>query len=72
VAQQPLAYLPDTLGPRELLKVERSFHNGVATHLIAATHSLGPLAERLRTFDDDESRALAVRVEAFVASAGLG
>jgi hypothetical protein len=72
VAQHPLAYLPDTLGPRELVKAERSFHSGVATHLIAATQSLGPLADRLRTFDDDESRALATRIEAFVSSAGPG
>lgn len=71
VAEQPLPYLPDTLGPRELLKAERSFHEGVATHLLAATQSLGSLAERLRTFDDEESRGLAVRVEAFVASSGL-
>jgi hypothetical protein len=71
VAAHPLAYLPDTLGPRELLKVERSFHHGVTTHLIAATESLGPLADRLRTFDDDESRGLAARIEAFLGSSGL-
>jgi hypothetical protein len=72
VAEHPLAYLPDTLGPRELLKVERSFHNGVATQLLAATQSLGPLADRLGTFDDEESRGLAARIRGFLASSGLG
>ena len=71
VADNPLAYLPDTLGPRELLKVERSFHAGVATHLLAARQSLAALADRLRTFDDDETRALAKRIESVVASSGL-
>jgi hypothetical protein len=71
VADNPLPYLPDTLGPRELLKVERSFHTGVTTHLIAATQALAPLADRLRTFDDEESRGLAARVQTFVASSGF-
>jgi hypothetical protein len=71
VAEHPLPHLPDTLGPRELIKAERSFHHGVRTHLLAATESLAPLADRLRTFDDEQSRDLAARVEAFVASCGL-
>ena len=71
MSDNPLAYLPDTLGPRELLKVERSFHAGVATHLLVARQSLAALADRLRTIDDDETRALAKRIESFVASSGL-
>jgi hypothetical protein len=68
VAEHPLPQLPDTLGPNELLRVERSFRRGMATHLLAAIESLGPLAERLRGFDDEECRELAERVEAFVAA----
>jgi hypothetical protein len=71
VAEHQLPSLPDTLGPRELVHVARSFHRGVTTHLLAATQSLGPLAGRLRALDDEESRGLAGRVEAFVASSGL-
>jgi hypothetical protein len=66
VAEQPLPALPDTLGPRELQHVERSFKRGIGAHLLAATQSLGPLAERLATFDDEECRALAERIAAFV------
>jgi hypothetical protein len=66
VAEQPLPPLPDTLGPNELLSVERSFRRGMATHLLTATESLGPLAERLQSFGDEECRALADRIAAFV------
>jgi hypothetical protein len=66
VTEQPLPPLPDTLGPKELLHVERSFRRGMTKHLLAATESLGALAERLRSFDDDECRSLAERVDAFV------
>lgn len=66
VTETPLPFLPDTLGPRELLHVEKSFKRGIATQLMAATDSLGPLAERLATFEDEECRALAARIAAFV------
>lgn len=66
VTEQPLPRLPDTLGPKELLHVERSFRDGMTKHLLAATESLGPLAERLLSFDDEECRSLAERVAAFV------
>jgi hypothetical protein len=66
VTAQPLPTLPDTLGPRELLHVEKSFKRGMATHLLAATESLGPLAERMATFEDEECRQLAERIAAFV------
>lgn len=68
VTETPLPFLPDTLGPRELLHVEKSFKRSIAAQLLAATESLGPLAERLAGFDDDECRALAERVAAFVVS----
>jgi hypothetical protein len=66
VTTESLPLLPESLGPRELLHVEKSFKRGMATHLLAATDSLGPLAERLATFDDEECRQLAQRVAAFV------
>ena len=66
VSAQPLATLPDTLGPRELLHVEKSFKRGMAAHLMSATESLGPLAERLATFEDEACRQLAERIAAFV------
>ena len=66
VTETPLPFLPDTLGPRELLHVEKSFKREIATQLMIATDSLGPLAERLATFEDEESRALAERIAAFV------
>lgn len=66
VTETELPFLPDTLGPRELMHVEKSFKRGLAAQLLAATESLGPLAERLATIDDDEARALAERIAAFV------
>jgi hypothetical protein len=66
VIETQLPSLPDTLGPRELLHVEKSFKRSVAAQLLAATESLGPLAERLSGFEDEECRALAERVAAFV------
>ena len=68
VTETPLPFLPDTLGPRELLHVEKSFKRSIAAQLLAATESLGPLAERLAGFEDEECRALAERVAAFVVS----
>jgi hypothetical protein len=66
VTETDLPTLPDTLGPRELRHVEKSFKRGIAAQLLAATESLGPLAERLAGFDDEECRALSERVAAFV------
>lgn len=68
VAERPLPALPDTLGPNELAHVERSYRSGMTEHLLAACDALGPLAERMRAFDDEECRALADRVAAFVVS----
>jgi hypothetical protein len=68
VSEQPLPRLPDTLGPQELGYVEQSYRGGMTKHLLAACESLGPLAERLRTVDDEECRAFADRVAAFVVS----
>lgn len=68
VVETELPSLPDTLGPRELLHVEKSFKRGIAAQLLAATESLGPLAERLAGFEDEECRALGERVAAFVVS----
>ena len=66
ISDHELPPLPDTLGPNELLRVERSFRSGMTRHLLAASESLGPLAQRLQGFDDEECRALAERIAAFV------
>lgn len=66
VTEAQLPFLPDTLGPRELLHVEKSFKREIATQLHAAADSLGPLAERLASFDDEECRALAERIASFL------
>jgi len=66
ITETQLPFLPDTLGPRELLHVEKSFKRSIAAQLLTATESLGPLAERLAGFDDEECRALAERIAAFV------
>ena len=68
VSEAQLPFLPDTLGPRELLHVEKSFKRGIAAQLLAATESLGPLAERLAGFDDEACRELSERIAAFVIS----
>ncbi|MDP2710035.1 MAG: hypothetical protein Q8O56_02335 [Solirubrobacteraceae bacterium] len=66
VTEEKLPYLPDTLGPRELVHVEKSFKSGLAAHLLAATASLGPLSERLAGFEDEDCRQLGERIAAFV------
>ena len=68
ITETQLPFLPDTLGPRELLHVEKSFKRNIAAQLLTATESLGPLAERLAGFDDEECRALGERIAAFVVS----
>ena len=60
--------LPDTLGPNELVLVERSFSAGMARYVRGATTSLRPLRTRLQGFDDEPSRLLAERVDAFLAA----
>jgi hypothetical protein len=60
--------LPDTLGPKELALVERSFSAGMARHVHMASMALRPLRRRLYAFGDDESRMLAEHVDAFLAS----
>jgi len=60
--------LPDTLGPGELVMVERSFSAGIARYVHNASVSLRPLRTRLRGFGDDESTQLADRVDAFLLS----
>jgi hypothetical protein len=58
--------LPPSAGPAELLLVQQSFAHGMGAFCRDATSSLGPLQERLRTFDDDKSDALAARAHAFL------
>ncbi len=68
VEQHELVLLPDTLGPRELVLVERSFSAGMARYVHEATMALRPLRSRLRTFGDEPSSRLADNVEAFLAA----
>jgi len=58
--------LPETFGPLELLAVEASFVNGMTLSVRTAADSLKPLRDRLADSDDDESRGLAERIEAFL------
>jgi hypothetical protein len=60
--------LPKTLGPNELVLVERSFSAGMARYVHDASTSLRPLSARLHGFDDEHSRLLAERVDAFLAA----
>ncbi|MEA2191221.1 MAG: hypothetical protein QOI73_1342 [Solirubrobacteraceae bacterium] len=68
VEQHELVALPDTLGPRELVLVERSFSAGMARFVHEATMALRPLRSRLRTFGDEPSSLLADNVDAFLAA----
>jgi hypothetical protein len=68
VREHEMLVLPDTLGPKELALVERSFSAGMARYVHTASMALRPLRRRLYAFDDDESRMLAERVDAFLAA----
>ena len=68
VEDHDMPLLPDTLGPKELILVERSFSAGMARYVHNASISLRPLRTRLETFDDDETTLLAGHISAFLAS----
>lgn len=68
VREHEMVPLPDTLGPHELVLVERSFSAGMARFVHEATTALRPLRSRLRTFDDKPSSQLADNVDAFLAA----
>lgn len=68
VHEHEMPFLPDTLGPAELLMVERSFSAGMARYVHNASISLRPLRTRLHAFGDEESAQLAERVDAFLAT----
>jgi len=68
VREHEMPVLPDTLGPAELMLVERSFSAGMARCVHNASMALRPLRRRLLIFGDDESRMLAERVDAFLAA----
>ena len=63
--------LPETFGPFELLAVEASFVNGMTLSLRTAADSLQPLRDRLADADDDASRGLATRIDAFLQAVTL-
>jgi hypothetical protein len=63
--------LPGTFGPFELLAVEASFVNGMTLSLRTAADSLQPLRDRLADADDDASRGLAKRIDAFLQAVTL-
>jgi hypothetical protein len=68
VEDHEMPFLPDTLGPKELVMVERSFSSGMGRYVHTASLSLRPLRTRLRTFDDEQSTLLADHVDAFLAA----
>jgi len=68
VREHEMLILPDTLGPQELMLVERSFSAGMARYVHEATMALRPLRSRLRTFGDEPSAQLADSVDAFLAA----
>ncbi len=68
VQEHDMPFLPDTLGPKELVMVERSFSAGMARYVHSASISLRPLRTRLQGFGDAESAQLADRVDAFLAN----
>ena len=69
VRDHELPYLPDTLGPKELVMVERSFSAGMARHVHTASTSLRSLRTRLESFGDEQSMLLARHIDAFLAAA---
>lgn len=68
VREHEMLVLPETLGPQELVLVERSFSAGMARYVHTASMALRPLRRRLYAFGDDESRILAEHVDAFLAA----
>jgi hypothetical protein len=68
VKEHEMPFLPDTLGPKELLMVERSFSAGMARYVHNASVSLRPLRTRLEALDDAQSALLAEHVDAFLAA----
>jgi len=68
VREHEKVFLPDTLGPNELMLVERSFSAGMARYVHTASISLRPLRRRLREFGDEQSRLLAEHIDAFLAA----
>ena len=68
VQEHDLPFLPDTLGPKELVMVERSFSAGMARYVHTASMSLRPLRTRLESFGDEQSTLLAGDIRAFLAA----
>jgi len=68
VKEPEMLILPETLGPQELMLVERSFSAGLARYVHEATMALRPLRSRLRTFKDVPSGQLAENIDAFLAA----
>lgn len=68
VSEHDLPFLPDTLGPKELLMVERSFSAGMARHVHSASISLRALRARLEALGGEEASLLAGHIDAFLAA----
>ena len=68
VEEHEMPFLPDTLGPKELVMVERSFSAGMARYVHSASISLRPLRTRLEAIGDDETTMLAGHIDAFLAA----
>jgi hypothetical protein len=72
VTERPQVPLPETLGPEQLVAVEASFSAGMVVHLSEAATSLVAIRDRLAYVEDEECRALAGRIEAFLESIADG
>ncbi len=68
VREHEVSPLPDTLGPQELILVERSFSAGMARYVHNASTSLRPLRTRLQGLQDEQCRLLAENIDAFLAA----
>lgn len=68
VSEHEMPFLPDTLGPKELLMVERSFSAGMARYVHDASVSLRPLRTRLESLGGEETSLLAGHIDAFLSA----
>jgi DNA repair exonuclease SbcCD ATPase subunit len=66
VIPRPMPDLPQTFGAPELMKVQKSFAKGTGHWLREATRPLRKLREHLNAAGDEQSRALADRIDAFI------
>ena len=67
-ASTSMPFLPDTLGPKELIMVERSFSAGMARYVHNASISLRPLRRACSRSATRRAALLAGHIDAFLAA----